>query len=108
MNPVGLIQHGLSAISVFQEVVLLRIGVFVGFFLLSTFVFAGFILYEKAITGQAILGWSSTILSILIVGAINAGLIVLALLLNTLSNRQNISATPAALYASYIKDKNTF
>lgn len=108
MNPVTLIQHGLSAISVFQEVVLLRIGVFVSVFLLLVMVLAGFVIYEKTITGQAILGWSSTILTILIVGAINAGLIVLSLLMSILGQRQSINSTPAEFCERYIKKRTSF
>lgn len=108
MNPVTLIQHGLSAISVFQEVVLLRIGVFVSVFLLVVMVLAGFVFYEKTITGQAILGWSSTILTILIVGTINAGLIVLSLLMSILGQRQGANSTPAEYCERYIKKRTSF
>ena len=108
MNPISLIQHGLSAISVFQEVVLLRIGIFVSVFLIAVMVLAGFVIYEKTITGQAILGWSSTILTILIVGAINAGLIVLSLLMSILGQRQSINSTPAEYCERYIKKRTSF
>ena len=102
MNWTSLMQHGFSALSVFYGRVLLRLGivclVLIGVLLSA----AAAVAFNKWVTGEAILGWTSTLLSIFFIGLINVASLLFSLLMNSLSNRAGLSEPIDVIAPQYI------
>lgn len=107
MNLIGLIGHGFSAMSVFQEVLLLRIGIFMGTVTAGAAAIALFVLYQKLVTQQALLGWSSTIITILGVGLANMLLLTFLFLTTYLNAKNGFPTIPSDFADRYIKKSNS-
>jgi glycosyltransferase involved in cell wall biosynthesis len=104
MNFVGLVLHGLSAISVFSDVVGVRLLClslgFAGIFLLLI----GSILAVKLFTDWAIPGWATMALGIATLLFSNAILLAASFVFFTLSNRTANSFVPARDYQTFVED----
>jgi hypothetical protein len=105
MNFINLVIHGLSAISVFTDVLAVRILLFsiilIANALLAIFIVAGIRLF----TDLAIPGWASSIILGMTIVIIQAFLISLFLVFSVLNYRTQQSFIPAYEYKKYIADK---
>ena len=105
MNFINLVMHGLSAISVFTDVLAVRILLFsiilIVNALLAIFIVAGIRLF----TDLAIPGWASSIILGMTIVIIQAFLISLFLVFSVLNYRTQQSFIPAYEYKKYIVDK---
>ncbi|MEZ4853127.1 glycosyltransferase [Flavobacterium sp.] len=107
MNFNNLVLHGLSSISVYFDLLSVRILKFtlygIALCLLSVF----YILYQKLFTDNAIPGWASSL--ILIISGIILQLfsVTLIVLLLQLSTRKNISVPNTKIYKEFIEGTNS-
>ena len=90
--------------SVFQEVLLLRIGIFMGSVTAGAAAIALFVLYQKLVTQQALLGWSSTMITILGVGLANMLLLTFLFLTTYLNAKNSLPTIPSDFADRYIKE----
>jgi hypothetical protein len=104
MNFINLVIHGLSAISVFTDVLAVRILLFsiilIANALLAIFIVAGIRLF----TDLAIPGWASSVILSMTIVIIQAFLISLFLVFSVLNYRTQQSFIPAYEYKKYIAD----
>ena len=104
MNWISLMQHGFSALSVFYGKVLLRLGMICLFLIVILLSSASAVAFNKWVTGEAILGWTSTLLSIFFIGLINVTSLLFSLLMNSLSNRAGLSDPIDSIAPHYIRE----
>lgn len=104
MNFVGLVLHGLSAISVFSDVVGVRLlCVSLGFAGMCLFLIVG-ILFVRFFTALAIPGWATTAVGIATLLFTNALLLSVSFVFFTLSSRTVNSFVPARDYQTFVED----
>ncbi|HUS08199.1 MAG TPA: glycosyltransferase [Bryobacteraceae bacterium] len=94
MNFVSLLVHGLSAISVFSDVVSARLLAFTSAAILATLFLIVAVVATRLATGLAIPGWATTTAGILLVILTQAVLIALVLVFTITSGRANTSFIP--------------
>jgi glycosyltransferase involved in cell wall biosynthesis len=95
MNFVSLLVHGLSAISVFSDVVSARLLAFTAGAMLVTAVAIGTVVGIRLTTDLAIPGWASYTVGILLIILAQAVMIALVLVFTIISNRANMSFLPS-------------
>lgn len=101
MNFVSLIIHGLSAISVFIEILAVRLMLF-GFFVILLGIIGLLVLfYIRYLTPLAIPGWATTVAFGLTVIMFQAMTFLLVLLFLVLNSRSNLLFVPAKHYKDY-------
>ena len=101
MNFPSLVTHGLSAISVFGEVVGARLLIAAGGLILLAMFGVGAVLYLKLMTQAAIPGWATTavgVLAVLLMQAVTAAVIFIFTILNA---RQGTSFLPIRDYGFF-------
>lgn len=108
MNWASLMQHGFSALSVFYGKVLLRLGIVCLLLIAILLSSASAVAFNKWVAGEAILGWTSTLLSIFFIGLINVTSLLFSLLMNSLSNRAGLSEPIDSIAPHYISKVKEF
>lgn len=106
MNMNSLILHGLSSISVYFDVLSIRI---LRFSLIGVVICGAgiaYILYQKLFTENAIPGWASSLILIISIIAIQLFSITAIVLLMQLSSRKNVNVPNHQTYEGFI-DRNT-
>ena len=107
MNFIGLVTHGLGAISVHSEAVFVRI-LFASLALLLVSGGLGTVaLYMKLFTGLAIPNWATTVLGFALVISIQALMMPILMAFLLLNNRSAIQPLPASVALSMIRERRT-
>jgi hypothetical protein len=95
MNLVSLVTHGLSSISVYVDVIFVRLLLFSA----GVMAFAGFsiilVICYKLFTSLATPGWATTVLSTFLIIMFQAGIFIAGITLMLLGSRSNYSVVPA-------------
>jgi glycosyltransferase involved in cell wall biosynthesis len=104
MNFVSLLVHGLSAISVFSDVVSARLLAFTAAAMLGAASLIGAVVVTRLATELAIPGWATNTIGILLVILAQAVMIALVLVFMIISNRANMSFLPIR-DAGYFMDR---
>ena len=105
MNFIGLVTHGLGAISVHSEAVFVRI-LFASLALLLVSVgLGGAALYMKLFTSLAIPNWATTVLGFALVISIQALMMPILMAFLLLNNRSAIQPLPASVALSMIRER---
>ncbi len=94
MNFPGLVLHGLSAISVFSDVVGVRLLVFTILLICVSGVLLGVVVGIRFLTDLAVPGWATSAVGLLVVVLIQAVLLMLTLSFLTLANRSQVNIIP--------------
>lgn len=102
MNLVSLIQHGLGAIAVYLETVLVRI--LLGFVAFFAAVFGGMLVVVgvRVATDLAIPGWASTVFGVLSILLVQSTVFSILLVFTSLKSRVTTISLPALHYRDYI------
>jgi polyisoprenyl-phosphate glycosyltransferase len=107
MNFVSLTVHGLSAISVYSDIIGVRM-------LATTALIGGLIVAAMAVvagirmtTTLAIPGWATSTIGILLLCLLNLGLVGMAIVLVTLQSRTQYTFIPLRDYANFVLDRFT-
>ena len=102
MNFVSLVQHGLGAIAVYLETVLVRI--LLGFLAFFGMVFGGMmvVVAVRVATDLAIPGWASTVFGVLSILLVQSIVFCVLLVFMSLKNRITTLSLPALYYRDYI------
>lgn len=102
MNFVGLVAHGLGAISVFSDAVYIRILIgSLGLFALSLAI-AGFAVWVRLFTDMAIPSWATTVLGFALLVSIQAIMLPIMMAFLLLSNRATIQPLPRVIAMTMI------
>ena len=106
MNFTNLVTHGLSSISIFIDVIIVRLLVFNFLALILSFIVLLSLLFIKVFTNYEIPGWTPIytlgVFNILIFSLI----LILLLVLIQLSNRSVVKDSPKAFYQNFILNKD--
>lgn len=107
MNFVGLVIHGMSSISVFSDVVGVRM--LLGTFLLVMMAVLGIasIVAVRLFTNLAIPGWATYSVGLMLVILLQAGLFGIVFVFIILSGRKALTFLPARDYTSYVEELRT-
>jgi len=100
MNFVGLIQHGLQAISVFSDAAIVRLA---GFVIAISVAAAAAVLYLRLFTDLAIRGWASMMLGFLLILVMQVLFILLTASLVTLRERGTMQMVPAVHGSVFVR-----
>lgn len=104
MNSNSLILHGLSSIAVYFDYLSLKILRYSLYGILFCTLSVGIVLFKKYITGSAIPGWASSLISIITVIVLQLFLVTLIVLLMQLSSRKNVVTPNKNIYLDFIED----
>ncbi len=104
MNFVGLVLHGLSAISVFAEIVGARLTLAIVGLVTLVFGLLAAVLAIRWGTTLAIPGWATTAAGLLLVIVLQMLTVALGLTLLVLFNRNNLSFLPLRDYRYFVGD----
>jgi hypothetical protein len=103
MNLVALVIHGLSAISVYVDVIFVRLllgsAALIGAAILAILFFVGY----KLFTNLATPGWTTTVVSTFIIIIIQAGIFIVGTTLMLLGGRSNYTIVPALDWRRYVE-----
>jgi hypothetical protein len=103
MNLVALVTHGLSAISVYVDVIFVRLllgsAALIGAVILAIFFFIGY----KFLTNFATPGWTTTLVSTFIIIIIQASIFMVGTTLMLLGGRSNYTIVPALDWMRYVE-----
>jgi glycosyltransferase involved in cell wall biosynthesis len=106
MNYNSLILHGLSAVSVFLDVVAVRVLITSFILIFLCLIMIAVVLVEKYITHIAIPGWASTVVGsafIMILQVLSISVILTFFMLNQRTQKRVIPATDVLLFISRVK-----
>ena len=102
MNISGLVMHGLSAFSVYTDILSVRMMLLTLSVILATLSGAGILLYVKYLTPLAIPGWATTVGLGLLVILFQSFLLLLSIAFNVLNSRPMQMYIPAKHYQDFI------
>jgi polyisoprenyl-phosphate glycosyltransferase len=104
MNFAALVVHGLSAISVYSDVVFTRLVTLTGF--LAMLAISGMVAVVgiRAFTALAIPGWASYVLGLLLLLFLQAAMFVASLTFIVLGSRQQAPVIPRRDYREFVAD----
>jgi hypothetical protein len=102
MNTTSLVMHGLSAISVFIDIVLVRILIVLSLVGVLTFGLSLIIIAIRFMTNWAIPGWATSGLGFSVVIFLQSATFAAITIFNMLSNRSQHSEPPLSFYKKYI------
>jgi len=102
MNFSGLVMHGLSAFSVYTDILSVRMILLTLVVILATLIGAGILLYVKYFTALAIPGWATTVGFGLLVILFQSFLLLLSIAFNVLNSRPMQMYIPAKYYRDFI------
>lgn len=104
MGFVGLVLHGLGAISVFAEIVFVRMLIASLAVLGSAAVGAILVVALKFLTDTAIPGWATNVMGFLVSIALQAAMVPVLLAFIVLGNRSSIQVLPIDMAPRFIRD----
>ena len=104
MNFNALILHGLSSIAVYFDYLSLKILRYTLYGMLVSIFFIGFILFKKYVLLDAIPGWASSLILIILGIVLQLFVVTLIVLLMQLSARKNIHVPNAKIYKDFINN----
>lgn len=104
MNTMSLIIHGFSSISIYFDKLCFRVLKFSFFLILFFLLIIGFVLYNKLFTDNAIPGWASSLILIVLSIVVQLFSVTFIILLFQLSFRKSISPPNTELYKSFIHE----
>jgi len=108
MNLISLVTHGLGAMSVFSEVIFVRI-LFGSALLLGLVTIGAFaVLLIKMSSDAAIPGWTTNVLGFLVVVGLQTVMMAVMMAFLLLNNRTAIQIAPLETAASYVCEKKIF
>jgi len=107
MNFVALITHGLSAISIYGDIVGVRLLIASSFLILLSAIAILLVVAIRLTTNMAIPGWASYITIILLIGLLQAMMLSLVFIFVILNSRNNYSFLPERDYHYFILDVQT-
>ncbi len=107
MNFTSLVLHGLSSIAVYFDHLSVRILKFSLYGIGVCFLGISYILYQKLFTDNAVPGWASSLILIIMGIALQLFMVTLIVLLLQLSSRKNIDSPNAKRYLDFIEDENS-
>lgn len=107
MNFVGLVVHGLSAISVFSDIVGVRVLIATLILILGDLIGMLAIACLRLFTDLAIPGWASHVTGILLVILVQAVMFTVMFSFTILSGRKEATIVPARDYVHYLDHKTT-
>jgi glycosyltransferase involved in cell wall biosynthesis len=102
MNFASLVMHGLSAFSVYTDILSVRMMLLTLIVILATFVAAGILVYVKYLTPLAIPGWATTVGFGLLVILFQSFLMLLSIAFNVLNSRPMQMYIPAKHFQDFI------
>jgi len=102
MNFVSLVMHGLSAFSVYTDIMSVRLILFTLLVILVVFVSGIGLMYVKYFTNLAIPGWATTVGLGLVMILLQAFILLLSLVFNMLNSKSSQSYTPARYFEDYL------
>lgn len=102
MNFVSLVMHGLSAVSVFNDIVFVRLILFAGVFFGVTVLAITLILFMKFVLHIASPGWTTSAIGILLILCIQVFSVIIGNTFVTLGRRNMNTFLPIQEYKSYI------
>jgi glycosyltransferase involved in cell wall biosynthesis len=105
MNLTALVSHGLSAISVFSDVVGVRVLTMVAFAILAALVGVIAVVAVRFATDLAIPGWATNAAGILVVSLLSLTLISMLMALFTLRSRSEYGFLPLRDYEHFVLDE---
>jgi hypothetical protein len=103
MNFVMLITHGLSAISVHGETLGVRLLISSALISMFFVIVLALVLFQKFVTGEAILGWTSMMVLMIVVIFIQMISTSFVFAFITLNSRNNINFLPIRDYAYFVQ-----
>ena len=104
MNIIGLVVHGMSAISVFGETVAVRLLCIVGLGMLLTLTGLAATIFIKICTDLAIPGWATNLSGILSILLLNFLLLAVFSVLMMLNSRNRLSFIPMRDWQYFVED----
>lgn len=104
MNTMNLIIHGFSSISIYFDKLCFRVLKFSFFLLVFFALIIGFVLYSKLFTDNAIPGWASSLILIVLSIVVQLFSVTFIILLFQLSFRKSITPPNSELYKSFIHE----
>ena len=102
MNFTGLVMHGLSAFSVYTDILSVRMILFTLVIIAATIIGALVLLYVKYFTPLAIPGWATTVGFGLVVILLQALVMLLSLAFNVLNSRSMQTYIPAKHFEDFL------
>jgi hypothetical protein len=105
MNLSSLIIHGFSSISIYFDILCFRVLRFAFISMVFCSIGIGYILFQKLFTDNAIPGWASSLILIVLSIVIQLFSVTFIILLLQLRSRKEIVAPNDSLYLSFIKSK---
>jgi hypothetical protein len=103
LNFVSLVVHGLSAISVFAEIVGVRLILAIGIMVLLTAALVGVVVAVRLGTELAIPGWATSAVGLLLILVLQMLTLVVGLTFSVLFNRNSLTFLPTRDYRFFIK-----
>jgi glycosyltransferase involved in cell wall biosynthesis len=104
MNFVALVIHGLSAISVYSDVVFTRLVTLTGCLALVSMIGMVTVIGIRTFTTLAIPGWASYVLGILLLLVLQAVMFAASLMFIVLGSRQQVPVIPRRDYREFVAD----
>ena len=102
MNFVSLVMHGLSAVSVYTDILSVRMMLLTLIVIVATLIGTGILFYIKYFTALAIPGWSTTVGFGLLVVLLQSFMLLLSIAFNVLNSRTMQMYIPAKQYKDFI------
>jgi hypothetical protein len=102
MNFVSLVMHGLSSISVFNDIVFVKLTLFAIVFFFITIVAIAFILYLKFMLDRATPGWATTAIGIFLILGTQFFFLLISSTFTILGGRNMYTFLPSQEYKNYI------
>ncbi len=102
MNFSGLVMHGLSAFSVYTDILSVRMMLLTLMIILATLIGAGILVYIKYFTPLAIPGWATTVGFGLLVILFQSFMLLLSIAFNVLNSRPMQMFIPAKHFQDFI------
>lgn len=104
MNTMNLIIHGFSSISIYFDKLCFRVLKFSFFLIIFFSLIIGFVFYNKLFTDNAIPGWASSLILIVLSIVVQLFSVTFIILLFQLSFRKSITPPNSELYKSFINE----
>lgn len=103
MNLISLFLHGLSVISIYNEILAIRIIFSSALGITLTVLCSLIVIVIKVFTDLAVPGWASNIVLLIVIITIQLFIVGLTTVLLTLNNRSNHQRLPKTFYKEYIE-----
>lgn len=102
MNVTNLIIHGLSSFSLYLDTIIVRMLMGATGLILTSLGGMGLVLYKKYVSKEAILGWTSFLMAIILNILLTISLFIFMIVLQHLNNRRQPPSQPLDYYKKYI------